>query len=134
MTREQHTTTSPFVALEAQWLASIASNERAGERVDQRIASMPEALGEHWTQEPQYSDYGIGPAELETETTCARMSDAERAIIGEPANSASDLAVKFKVLRLWTGMFGDDPGALDWILDAIAEDFARLTVTPAIAA
>ena len=134
MARKHHTTTSPFVALEAQWLAAIASNERAGERIDQRIASMPEALGEHWTQEPQYSDYGIGPAELEAETTCARVNDAEHAIIGEPAIGASDLAVKFKVLRLWAGMFGDDPGALDWILDAIGDDFARLAVNPAIAA
>ena len=132
MTREQHTTTSPFVALEAQWLAAYASADRAGEKVDQCIEAVPEAL--NWTEEPQMVKYGIRAAEFESEAAVSRLTDAEHAIIGAPANVASDLAVKFKVLRHWAGMFGDDPGALDWILDAIAEDFERLTVTPAIAA
>lgn len=131
MTRE-HTTTSPFVALEAQWLAASASADRALERVDECIASVPEALD--WTRKPQMVKYGIRAAEFEAEAAVDRLNAAEHAIIGTPANGPSDLAVKFKVLRLWAGMFGDDPGALDWILDAIAEDFERLTVNPAIAA
>ena len=130
----EHITISPFVALEAQWLAVSASADRASEQIDQRIEAMPEALRENWTRQPQYVDCGIQAAEIEAEAAVDRVNAAEHAIIGTPAKDASDLAVKFAVLRQWAGMFGDDPGALDWILDAIGDDFARLTVTPAIAA
>ena len=95
---------------------------------------MPETLRANWTQNPQYLDYGIQAAELEAEAAVDRVNAAEHAIIGAPANGPSDLAVKFDVLRQWASMFGDDPGALDWILDAIGDDFARLTAGPAIAA
>ena len=126
-------TANPFIALEAHWLAVSASADRASERIDQRIETMPKALRENWTQRPQYVDYGIEAAELESEAAVDRVNDAEHAIIGMPATGPSDIEIKFKVLRQWAGMFGDDPGALDWILDAITDDFARLTVN-AIAA
>ena len=130
----EHTTISPFVALEAQWLAVSASADRASERIDQRIEAMPEALRGKCFSQPQYGDYGLQALEIEAESAVDRVNAAEHAIIGTPANCALDLAVKFKVLRQWAGMFGDDPGSLDWILEAIADDFARLTVSQALAA
>ena len=132
MTRKHCTTTDPFVTLEAQWLAAVASDDRATERVNRCIASIPER--EDWTQRPQYSDYGVEAAEHELDAACDRLNTAEHTIVRTPATDSSGLAIKFKVLRRWAGMFDNDPEALDWILEAIGDDFARLANNPAIAA
>ncbi len=134
MTHKHSITASPFIALKARWSAAVTRADRVTERIDQHIASMPEALRENWSQRPQYSDYGVEAAEHELDAATDRLNAAEHAIIGTPATSPSDIAVKLLVARQWARLIDDDPEALDWIFDTIADDFARLADEPAIAA
>ena len=97
MARENHTTTSPFVALEAKWLAVSASAERASERIDQRIEAMPEALRENWTRQPQYVDCGIQAAEIEAEAA------VDRVIADNPAEAEDFRGGNDKVMGWFVG-------------------------------
>ncbi len=134
MTRKHSITASPFVALRARWATAITSLDQASERIDQRIASMPETLRKNWSQRPQYGDYGVEAAEHELDAATDRLNATEYVIVGTPAAGPSDIAVKLQVARQWARLIDDDPEALDWIFDAIGADFARLADEPAIAA
>ncbi len=128
------TTSNPFIALEAQWSAALTGANRVLERIDQTIEAMPETLRKNWSQRPQYRKYGVEAAEHELDAATDRLNAAEHSIIGTPAANRSDIAVKLRVLRYWASIANGDAEALDWIFDAIADDFARLADEPAIAA
>ena len=125
--------THPFGALEAQWHAARNHADQTSERIDQCVASIPEAQRENWTARPQYSDYGVEAAEHALDAACDRLNAAEHAIIGTPAISISDISVKLKVLHVWATMT-DEPDALSWLFDAINTDLTRLEGDQLIAA